>query len=630
MRKKRLIRQEKRQIFFIFLALSLLWLQTADAQAILLNPEDLGFFQQKIYSSFVYPKEALINGWEGVAKVRFTLTQDGRIKEIDLAESSGYPLLDAAAILAIKDASPYPFPTEYLQDEELEIILPINYTQPKPHLDIAAQEAPAISYPQESPVSNLTLPEEAKESTLVPVSAEPLRIPEEMQQTYTLAEPNQGEMPAAPQELSYFTDLALKNNQPTKVAHEEVEFAQIKVTEAQRGLFPALKIQTYNTQGEVYKIDTEERETKLQIDQPLFYGSRLVDTVSQAKVNLEITQKNYDRLKLDVLQKTETSYYNLMAANMHLQLKETLYKEAKGMLAKIEKLASIGMIIPLELNSASTWMKQIEFQMDSIKQDLFMAELTFRQVLNSKETAPIKSQLLEAKRLNLDLGPCVEAALKHRPEVYLSELLVKFNDYGQKIETSKNNAFTLDFTSSYGYYQGHYKTEPMRDASNWYVGFKASRPWGGSTINATYNQGRSDPNLGQTTPTTSSTISAEFNLLDNLKRLSDKKRADIDLHRALSDFNETMKTITFEVQDAFLNYQKAVLQLSTAETEMQFRRGEAEIVKIRSMVGETSLSSAMESLYSYSEAQTRYIQALANYHISLANLKKATGYGIQI
>jgi outer membrane protein TolC len=288
------------------------------------------------------------------------------------------------------------------------------------------------------------------------------------------------------------------------------------------------------------------------------------------------------------------------------------------------------MIIPLEVNSATAWFEQIGFQLDSIKQDLFMAELTFKQVLNTKEVPEIEAQFLEAKKLNLDLDTCVETAFQKRPEIYLSKLLVKFNEYGRKIEANKNKAFTVDLTGSYGQYEGHHKTEPWRSSENSYVGIKVTKPWGPSTFNTSYATEKAQPRFGQTSPTASSTISTEFNLLDNMKRLSDKKKSDVDLLRSVSDSNETSKTITFEVQDAFLKYQKAVLQLNIAEVEMKFRRNEVEVTKIRALVGETSLSNAMESLYNLSETQTRYVQAVANYQLSLVNLKKATGYGLKI
>jgi outer membrane protein TolC len=207
--------------------------------------------------------------------------------------------------------------------------------------------------------------------------------------------------------------------------------------------------------------------------------------------------------------------------------------------------------------------------------------------------------------------------------------LVKFNEYGQKIEIDKNKP-TLDFVTSYGYYQGHYITEPWKDSSNWYMGLKAGIPWETNTLNTALTTEHSRPKFGQTSPTSSSTLSSELTFLDNFKRVSDKKKSDVDLQRAISDYNETTKTISFEVQDAFLSHKKAIIQFATAEADMKYRRNQADVIKIRSMVGDASLSDAIESLYSFSDAQTKYFQALATAQISLTNLKKACGYGFQI
>lgn len=570
-----------RFLFIILFLINYLPLKPTHAQSIVLPLEYLGLTQGKINSCFVYPKEAELKGWEGIVKVKFILGSDGRIKDIDIAESSGYPLLDAAAILAIKDAGPYPFPNEY-KTEELELILPVEYLRL------------SSAFPQ---------PE-----TLPTIEEMPIKLDTE---------------------LGYFVDLAIKNNEPTKVAQEEIELAQLKVTEAQRNLFPAFKIQAYSTQGQTQEIDYEEKESKFQIDQPLYYSGRLQDTLKQAWVNLKITEKNYDRLKFDVRHKTETAYYTLVASQMHLLQKQVIMKEAEEILQKIENLAKVGMIIPLEVNSTKSWFEQIKFQIKSIEHEVSMAELAFKQVLNLKDIPQATAQSLEAKIVDFDLDTCLAIAYKNRPEKYLSELLVKFNAYGKKIEMDKNQ-FTVDLVTSYGYYQGHYKTEPWRDSENWYAGIKASKPFGGSTTNTSYTTEKSQPRFGQTSPTESSTLSGEFNLLDNLKVHSDIKKSKIDLRRSLSDLEESYKTIHFEVQDAFLKYKKATLQLNAAESEMKFRRSEIEVIKIRASVGETSYSNTIESLYTYSEAQTRYIQALANYYLSLATFQKACGYGLKI
>jgi len=619
------------KIFLILFAIHFLGLALAYTQSAWIAPEYVSFIQDKINSYFIYPEEARIKGWEGIVKVRFTLAPDGRIKEIDIAESSGYPLLDAAAILAIKDASPYPFPDNAKHLGELEILLPVSYEQPKTLSQLSEEQThPSTLEKPLGPSEVVTI----KAPSSQEISAS---VQEAIQQPQTQAQPPP-EKPAQPQEsqgltsppeLIYFMHVALQNNQPTRVAREEIELAQLKTSEAERNFFPALKLQAYNTTGQATGINYEEREAKIELNQPLFYGGRLTGAMKQARVNLEITRKNYDRLKLDVVQKAEIAYYNLIAAKMNLQQKETIFREAKDLLQKIRKLSDGGMLIPIEAESANSWYEQLQLQMDAIKQDLYMAEITFRQVLNIKETPKIEAQLLEAKRVDLNLDNCLEIALKNRPEIYLSELLVKFNDYGQQLEAIKNNAFTVDLTTSYGKYEGAYETENMRQADSWYVGIKASKPLGASTLNSAYTKDYSQPRLGTTSAQDTSTISGELNLLDNLRRISDKKRADIDLHRSISDFDETLKTITFEVQDAFLNYQKALLGLNTAKNEIKFRRSQTEVIKIRSMVGEASLSSAMEALYSLAEAQTKYIQALTTYQLSLVNLKKATGYGLK-
>lgn len=540
----------------------------------------LSLIQQKIGENIIYPSEAKLKGWEGVVVVRFTLGQNGLVKELSIAKSSGYPLLDEAAISAVKNASPYPSLKYPTGTEELVITLPINYER--------AEKQTKTDLDLESPVHK------------------------------------------EPKELEGFVKLALKNNEPTRIAREEIELSQLKINEAQRGLFPALKLESYRAKGKTESLfEYEEREVKLKADHPLYYGGRLKSTLNRAKVNLEITQKNYERLKIDVNHKTEVAYYNLVASQMNLETQQILRQEAERLLKIVKKQANADLITGLELAGAQSWYEQIDFQINSIKHDMALAELTFTQVLNISEAPPISRQELKIQELELNLNGCLQQGLKHRPEVILSKLLVRFNQYSKKIEESKER-FTVDLTTSYGYYQGRFKTEPMRSSNSWYVGFKATKPWGGSTLTNSVTTDETGQRFGETSRTSSFTLRSDFAFLDNLARLSDDKKADVELKRALSDLNETKKTVNFEIKDAFLNYQKALLQANTAQTETAFRRQEVEVLKVRSQVGETSLSNVLEALLNYSRSQTNYSQALGNYYISLANLKKATGYGIQV
>jgi protein TonB len=68
----------------------------------------------KIESIWIYPPEALARGLYGDLKIRFTIRKDGRLGAVELVRTSGYRMLDDAAMRALKDGEPYwPLPDEW-------------------------------------------------------------------------------------------------------------------------------------------------------------------------------------------------------------------------------------------------------------------------------------------------------------------------------------------------------------------------------------------------------------------------------------------------------------------------------------------------------------------------------------
>lgn len=56
--------------------------------------------QKKLAQHLYYPPEAVARGIEGEVRLRITLTEDGSIADVNIAASSGHPILDNAAIKA--------------------------------------------------------------------------------------------------------------------------------------------------------------------------------------------------------------------------------------------------------------------------------------------------------------------------------------------------------------------------------------------------------------------------------------------------------------------------------------------------------------------------------------------------
>ena len=71
-----------------------------------------------------YPTEARNRGIEGSLQMLVTLAADGSVKQLEILKSSGYSILDDAAITTVRTASPFePFPNDMRQRlDRLEII----------------------------------------------------------------------------------------------------------------------------------------------------------------------------------------------------------------------------------------------------------------------------------------------------------------------------------------------------------------------------------------------------------------------------------------------------------------------------------------------------------------------------
>lgn len=90
--------------------------------------EYIAYLRQMIDERKTYPKNAKKLRQMGIAKVKFTLLRDGTIKNVSLADSSGFELLDQAATDLLDNlAHVRAFPKEIPQNS-LDLVLPIEYS----------------------------------------------------------------------------------------------------------------------------------------------------------------------------------------------------------------------------------------------------------------------------------------------------------------------------------------------------------------------------------------------------------------------------------------------------------------------------------------------------------------------
>jgi len=83
--------------------------------------------QNKIIGAIYYPRQARDAGWEGLTKLSLNINANGELKSIKVAQSSGYKMLDDAALDTAAAQAPYPpFPPQ-IDSQELAVDVPIVY-----------------------------------------------------------------------------------------------------------------------------------------------------------------------------------------------------------------------------------------------------------------------------------------------------------------------------------------------------------------------------------------------------------------------------------------------------------------------------------------------------------------------
>ena len=86
----------------------------------------IGVIQKKIKHHFYYPKIAQVRNWQGTVVLTLIIEKTGEIKQISVAKSSGYDVLDHAALEVVNKIKKQNFIAHFVSNKRT-IQLPISY-----------------------------------------------------------------------------------------------------------------------------------------------------------------------------------------------------------------------------------------------------------------------------------------------------------------------------------------------------------------------------------------------------------------------------------------------------------------------------------------------------------------------
>lgn len=433
-------------------------------------------------------------------------------------------------------------------------------------------------------------------------------------------------------------EIAIKNHLPLKTAKKSLKLAEFRLFEARRNLLPKVGVKMEEHTGQIYGRRFYGKSTAVDLQQTVFHGGEFMYTMMQAQTNVKIVNKEYARIKNDLIAQVKKGYHNLAKAKESFKLQQKLLREVSRISDMVIRQFESGVTANLELLNVNSQMNQVRFQHASAIGDVDVAELILKQAMNidARERIGI-AEAPDFKRVSVDFEKILRDALVHRPEMQINSMMVQYYIYEQKVARSKSWP-KIDFIGSFGMAKEEYIAkdagpDPASGATDidqkmeqqWYAGVKCSIPLWGSTGEYSYTKEVWTPVVSAYRGTSTITNSYRFNFLDNLAQFSEKYSSDVDLDRARQELIKTKQDVTLEVKEACFNYEKALLQLDTAINKVKYQEGDLELTKFRRQMDEAPDSSVVDSMIKLAQEKFGYAQALSDCNIALALISKAAG-----
>ncbi len=426
--------------------------------------------------------------------------------------------------------------------------------------------------------------------------------------------------------------IAMENHLPLKIAKKQLKLAEFRLIEAIRKLGPTVTFKLERSNGAVSGRAYDGGKIAFEGKQPVFYGGEYVYSVRQAKTNLEIVKKEYNRIKNELILQVEKAYYSLDKAKKAFKIQQKLQKRTRELYDIAKTGYDAGVVSQVEFLKVSSQYNQVNFQVVSADEDIAVATLILAQAMNIDEDIDIAGIKEEPKAIEIDLDHCFNLAYANRPELAISKLSLEYFRLEKRIMKARTDWPRVDILGMYGQAREDYISRdqspginPRDYGAEFYYGVKVSMPFLGSTVSYSHMEEEWQPVVQTVKGTASQTDSLTVDLFNKLDDISSFKEADLEYLRAEDDLNKKKQEIALEIKETYFKYRKALVLMNVAKSKIDFQSKQVEVLDIRRQLGEAQFSDVVEEMIKLAEEEFSFIQAVADYYIAISTLNKAIG-----
>jgi len=324
------------------------------------------------------------------------------------------------------------------------------------------------------------------------------------------------------------------------------------------------------------------------VQQTLFTWGKLINAYRIAGLNQEIQMQALLQALAQLRVDVTSGYYQALLARRTVEVMNDALRQLKGHVGQVQSLYDNGMATKLDLMKATLGLQQMEAQISQIENGAELATAALLNTLGLDPGIPVAfAEDLVPDSTVVELDSAQARALERRPELKQLRDAVRMSELGVAISRTAN------LPNAFAQVNGSYKNP---------VGFSAG--WG-TDWNAT---------VGVSMPL--------FTGGSNLARL---KQAEARCRQA--------RVALAMVEDGIrLDVHAQVLALNQESKNMKYQGKNVEVAEAALGLAEQRFQNGlltnldyMDSQLALTQARVSYLNALANYRVAKARVKKAIG-----
>lgn len=389
--------------------------------------------------------------------------------------------------------------------------------------------------------------------------------------------------------LEECVELALDKNAAVKIAEFGVDKARGQLYEARGALLPHIDASHAGNWTREYDQYGNKRSFTNQIgfNWVLFSGGKYEGIIKQSKLQVENADEDYRLARQSTRLNAEEAYYGYLQS---INLDELYGESVQRLEAHLENVMAkyrVGMVAKTDVLRSEVELADARQQLIKARNNKEVSMYALNNVINiPMETYVLPKEMLSYELFEQDMQSALLYALEHRPEVLQADTSIDIAKRGVNVAKANYHP-TLSANGAQTWQSNDYAGD---DDRGWSVG-----------------------------------VAVTLNVFDSGVTPAKIMQAKADLLTAEEAARQTKDNVRLEVKTAYLNMLEAEKRIFTSSVAVEKAEEDFRIAKLQYNSGVGTLLDILDSQVSFTQAKTNYVNALYDFNMSKAQLRKAMG-----